>query len=186
MVTRHESMPCISNIVDVERYESLDRLLMVTSYVLRFIKNCKVKLPLRDHDVINQAEINLARNVWIKEVQTMILNDAKYMNGLMVSLGAYIDTDGFIRLKGRLEKSDVDCKTPILLPTKHYFTNLVIRDCHVKVLHSGMKDTLVELRGNYWVTKGRATVKRVVEACRLCRLYGFKLFKKEPAAPLPE
>ena len=186
MVTRHESMPCISNIVDVERYGSLNRLLMVTSYVLRFIKNCKVKLPLRDHDEINQAEINLARNVWIKEVQTMILNDAKYMKGLMVSLGAYIDTDGFIRLKGRLEKSDVDCKTPILLPTKHYFTNLVIRDCHVKVLHSGMKDTLVELRGNYWVTKGRATVKRVVEACRLCRLYGFKLFKKEPAAPLPE
>ena len=60
----------------------------------------------RTHQIkeINQAEINLARNVWIKEVQTMILNDAKYMKGLMVSLGAYIDTDGFIRLKRQIRE----------------------------------------------------------------------------------
>jgi hypothetical protein len=33
----------ISNIIELSRFENLHRLLRVTAYVLRFIKNCRMK-----------------------------------------------------------------------------------------------------------------------------------------------
>ena len=33
----------ISNVIEISRFENLHRLLRVTAYVLRFIKNCKMK-----------------------------------------------------------------------------------------------------------------------------------------------
>ena len=59
-------------------------------------------------------------------------------------------------------------------------------DCHEKVKHCKVKDTLNELRSTYWVTQGRRTVNRVVRKCYTCNKFESKVFKKLSAAPLPE
>lgn len=184
MITQQDFLPSIGNIINIERFGSLKKLLMVTSYVLRFINNCGSKEKISGEIVLD--EINQARHMWIKQQQDIILNDEKYLNKLKYSLGAYTDENGLLRVKGRLEYADLDCKTPILLPSKQYFTKLIIKDAHGKVMHSGMKDTLTELRAKYWVIQGRARVGQIVNSCFLCRKYGCRLFKKVPAAPLPD
>ena len=78
-----------------------------------------------------------------------------------------------------------NCKYPIYLDKNSSLTRLLILDFHDKVLHSGVKDTLNELRSAYWVTQGRRTVKSVITNCFTCKKANSKAFKKLPTAPLP-
>ena len=82
------------------------------------------------------------------------------------------------------------CKYPILLNRDSYLAELIILKCHLFVLHSGVKDTLNELRYNYWVTRGRQTVKSVIRKCLKCirqssRPFDVHPFDVLPTAPLP-
>ena len=72
-----------------------------------------------------------------------------------------------MRCQGRLGNSDLDfeARTPIILPKQHTLTELIIVHCHDKVLHSGVRATLAELRAKYWVPKGRQVVLKAVSNC---------------------
>lgn len=60
-------------------------------------------------------------------------------------------------------------KHPILLDKKHHFTLLVVRDCHSRVMHNGVKETFTELRSRYWIVQGRQFVRRLLYECKICR-----------------
>ena len=70
----------LRKIMDISKYSSLQRLLAVTSYVMRFIKNCKIKRSYRlrsgrrDIKLSNEETIE-ARNLWIKEIQNDIFSE---------------------------------------------------------------------------------------------------------------
>lgn len=51
-------------------------------------------------------------------------------------------------------------------------------------MHSGVRDTLVQLRENDWVLKGRQLVKWVVLHCHICKILKVKP-KQQMAARLP-
>ena len=89
------------------------------------------------------------------------------------ALGLYVDAQGILRLKGRLENmdGDIDKRFPIFLDNKGYFSELVILDSHRKVKHNRVKDTLNQLRSSYWITQGRRTVKRVIAKCHLRKVF---------------
>ena len=86
----------------------------------------------------------------------------KELNQFKVALGAYRDEDGIIKLKGRLQYADLslNCKFPILIPKNSYIGDLIIFDAHQEVLHYGMKDTLNQVRSEYWLVQGRSSVKK--------------------------
>ena len=114
--------------------------------------------------------------------------DENKFSQLKYSLGAYKDVDGVIKLKGRLENSDLkdSAKFPTFIPKDSRLNDLIILDAHLKVLHSGVKDTLTEVRSEYWLIQGRSKVNSLVRKCFLCRKFGAKLLQKLPAAPLPD
>ena len=61
-----------------------------------------------------------------------------------------------------------------------------MEDCHRKVNHGGLRETLAELRSQYWITKGRQFVKKTLHRCVTCkRLEGIP-FKSPRHADLPE
>ena len=66
------------------------------------------------------------------------------------------------------------------------FTELVITQCHESVMHGGVKSTLAQFRSKYWVAKGRQEVKRVINACVLCKRWNCKACTKPQQAALPE
>ena len=106
----------------------------------------------------------------------------------MYVLGIFKDADDIFKLRGRLQESDLDiqAKFPIFLSRNSYLTDLIILDCHDKVKHCKVKDTLAELRSSYWVPQGRKTVKRVIRPCTTCNKHESKSFESLPAAPLPD
>ena len=70
---------------------------------------------------LTASKLNLAENVIIKFDQAEISHDKFAV--MKKSLDLFFDDDGIIRVKGRLENSDLDVETkfPILLKGDHYF-----------------------------------------------------------------
>ena len=102
---------------------------------------------------------------------------------IQISLGLYQDGSGVLRRSGRIQNSllSYSTKCPVLLSKKLYFTRRVILDCHEKLFHNKVNETLTQLRSEYWVVKGRQAVKEVVGKCVICK----KFYNTAPAPPLP-
>ena len=184
----HNNDLIIDEIIEKHSFHSFKKLVLITSYVLRFIDNCKRVIKKRQLKIgeISIDERMHAKRLWLINEQSQI-ND-KQMNQLKISLGAYRDEDSVIKLKGRLEHADLNMnsKFPILIPKGSYIGDLIIMDAHKEVLHYGMKDTLNQVRTEYWIIQGRSRVKTVLNKCYLCRKFEGKLLKMLPAAPLPD
>ena len=73
-----------------------------------------------------------------------------YYQKLEGQLGLFADS-GIVRCKGRINRSGLPftSKFPALLPRDHYITKLIVKHSHLNVFHSGVKDTLTELRAKY-------------------------------------
>ena len=65
---------------------------------------------------------------------------------------------------------------PISLRSNSYFTRFGILQCHEDVHHCGLKNTLNRVRCNYWIIKGRQTVKKIVSKCVICKAIQGKTF----------
>ena len=163
----------VNEVIDCEHFSDLHKLFRITAYVKRFIVNlrsriCKNVIALNGS--LTVAEVEMAKTLWIKHVQQLIFQDAKFKQ-MQISLGVYKDDSGVLRCSGRIQNSllPYSTKCPVLLPKKHYFTRLIILDSHEKVFHNKVNEILAQLRPEYWVVKGRQAVKEVVGRCVICK-----------------
>ena len=95
--------------------------------------------------------------------------------------------NGILRVGGRLQRSYLpqDMVHPIILPSTGHGTALIVQHYHEREGHSGTLHVLAALREKYWILRGQATVRKVLQRCAKCRLD-----KARPGeqieAPLPE
>ena len=103
-------------------------------------------------------------------------------------LGVIRDMNGIFSCKGTLCNSPLPetAKFPAWLPCDHHITKLIIRDCHHKVMHNGVRETLTELRSRFWLTKGRQVIRKHIYNCEVCRRYEGRSYKVEPSSDMPE
>ncbi|XP_064469744.1 uncharacterized protein LOC135384470 [Ornithodoros turicata] len=97
-----------------------------------------------------------------------------------------LDEDGTVRVSGRLQYSTMpkQVKQPVLIPHGHKLAELVVEAAHRRLLHSGVQDTITEVRERYWVPRCRQLAKRILFRCTSCALYRAKP-AAAPMAPLP-
>ena len=100
-------------------------------------------------------------------------------------LGLYLDKKGLIRSRGRLKHSWYHFNDQVLLPPKSRITHLLIMQAHESIHHGGMSETLSELRRQFWLPKGRQTVKKSLKECRHCRRILAKSLPHPGPPPLP-
>ena len=136
----------ISQVVDINKYNTLGKLLRVTAYVQRFINNLKNKLAKSEVNVgrLSIDEIEKAENEWIKCAQKGLQDNSDYKK-YKEQLGI-VSENGILVCKGRLEFSELEMSTknPIILPKNDKFTKLLVMDCHQKVHHCKVNATLAE------------------------------------------
>ena len=184
-----ESKGSIGDIMDIERFSSLEKLLNTTAYILLFLEILKgrVRTTSTSSGSLEKTDrdglVGRAETLWIKEVQMGCITEAWKTQFTLFRDGA-----GVWRCDGRLGKSDLPYHTrhPVLLPKNHYFSLLMVRRAHQRVAHSGVKDTLVEVRSSYWIPQGRAFVRQYIYHCVTCRRYAASSYKPPPPPPLPE
>ncbi|XP_071483331.1 uncharacterized protein [Diadema antillarum] len=163
----------------LHRYSSWNQLKKSTAWLLRFKKLLKVKAkgestddlkkPTLSADELKQAEKAIVTLMQRDEFSAIL--EGKQMSGTVMSKLNPILVDGIIRVGGRLENAPLDDETkhPIILPSDHHVTKLLIVHHHHLVGHSGAGMTWTALREKYWVLKGGATVRKVIGKCFSCK-----------------
>ncbi|XP_034938542.1 uncharacterized protein [Chelonus insularis] len=167
----------------IYRHSRLIKLLRVTAICFRFsqllrrVPQSSLTFPL------TPQELERARIFWIKATQESYFSqEIKQINSnsLPVShplarLTAFIDTQGVIRVGGRLANASLDqeAKHPAILPQKIHLSRLIIADAHERTLHGGTQATLNLIRSSYWIIGGRLPVRSYIYHCMKCaRLRG--------------
>ena len=177
--------------IDSSKYSSVTTLVRVTAYVMRFIH--KTRKCSQESGFLTSEELRKAENMWLCVVQRNNYAEVfqaisgKTRNNLQKQLGLYIDEEGLLRCKGRLDHSDITegARRPVLLPGSDKFTHLLIERVHTQTLHSGVSQTLSQVRNKFWIPKGRAVVRQVIQRCLVCRRHDGGPYKMPQMAQLP-
>ena len=91
-----------------------------------------------------------------------------------------------LRVGGRLQASLLpdEAKRPIILPSHEPLVEKLVMHYHVKHCHTGVAQTLANLRSKYWLVHGRQEVRRILHGCRTCRRLTPMNQKMAPLPPL--
>jgi len=173
----------LDNIINIDRYGNMNKLVHVTAYVMRFVKCVKgqVKLSQGKLNPLIASDIEQAETLLIKFTQASSFSkDIEFFSTGNSSLsipiyvkqfGLFLDGERVLKCKGRLNNASIDVgsKNPILLPSKHRFVELLIRETHNRAKHTGIRDTLSAVRERFWIIRGREATERIVKKCVVCR-----------------
>ena len=133
----------IDQVIEVSRFGDLTKLLRVTALVLKFVRNVKnrARSVKGQREDLKALDLNEAEEMWIKALQaSSFAEEIKFLLNSKIKVtppnyvsqfGLFLDK-GIIKCKGRLNNSPLpsNSRNSILLPAKHQFVRLVIKDAH--------------------------------------------------------
>ena len=161
----------INNLINIETYGSMSKLLEVTAWIIRFTKNIHLTNSNRNlNKYISSDERGIVLNIWLKDNQRELVKNEKYDN-IKCVLNLIAENDSIIRAFGRIQRANLtdEIRKPIMLERNHKLAKLILWECHRRVKHNGVRETLVEFQAQYWVTKSKSFVKKILYRCTLCR-----------------
>ena len=117
--------PIPNPIIDPTRFSNWQRLCRITAYCMRFINNAKSLN--RTSGPLLPKEIDSAERYWSLSAQTQLGDWKERYKDL-----APFKKEGIVRVGGRIKHSPLsyDNNHPVLLPTEHVVSKLVIKDAH--------------------------------------------------------
>uniref|UniRef100_A0ABD2WIV5 DUF5641 domain-containing protein n=1 Tax=Trichogramma kaykai TaxID=54128 RepID=A0ABD2WIV5_9HYME len=88
----------------------------------------------------------------------------------LAALNPFIDEYGLLRVGGRLQNATIEeeHRHPILLPSYHHVTDLIIRNYHLRLHHAGIQTTLTNIRHRFWLLDGKNQVRKIIRRCVTC------------------
>ena len=177
----------MKEIIKIERFSSKGKLVRTFAWVLRFINNMKsiiTNKKLNKDEIVSATECRYAETTLTQLIQSecfkneidYLLSDDESKKRKRVPLyvnqfNLFLDKDKILRCRARVGNSRIieSGKTPILIPSKHYYSELLITEYHQTALHGGIRDTLNLMRQHYWVLRGREQVKGAIRKCIICK-----------------
>ena len=169
----------------ITKFSNYQRMINVTAFILRFIRNCRSNDKLkRSQSLVCQEslttdELSNAKLKLVKLVQeTSFKLDIKILqrngelphNSRIKSLHPFIDSNGIIRVGGRLANATInyDTKHQMLLPYDHHFTRTLFIHTHIQQFHAGPQLLLSTIRNQFWPIKGKHIAHNTYRNCILC------------------
>lgn len=192
LINLTDKQSCLSNILNINTFNSLPKVVSVLSKVLKFVKILK-------KENFNEASLfQLAKNMIIRSEQSQFFNSEIHLlqnkdklsksNSLINNLRLFLDDQGIIRCRSRINAAqniEYDFKHPILLPAKGHLINIIIAFEHNRLGHAGLQQTLCAVRSSFWVPKSRRMVKSYIGKCLKCLKVQNKPYPAAPHADLP-
>ena len=118
-----------------------------------------------------------------------ILKNDKRFDKLRNSLKLYDDKEKLLRLKERFENSNLNftTKQPLILRRKEsWFTVILILNCHEQVLHHGIEAILNKVPAQFWIIKGKSTIKSVIRQSVTCKKFQGQTLLSPSSPDLPD
>ena len=163
------------NLLDRKSYW---KTLRISSWILRFINNCKAKAKNEKGTAVplQTEEILRARNYWIVKVQ-------KDIPEILEKPGFKLEKDpetGILKCAGRVQEYK-----PIYLENG-VFTQKLVQCVHQKIGHLGVASTMATLKEEWYMIHMRAQVKKQIRQCNIFKVFSTKPFRGNITAPLPK
>lgn len=160
--------------------------------ILRFIDNCrgakrKGDLKVEEYLMSMNTVIRMVqRSCFEKELGTLSKKIIARSSPLAM-LDVFLDQNGLIRVGGRIRHSTLsdEMKHPVILPSDHEVSWLIIQHLHHKTHHQGRGITCSEVRSHgFWILSMERTVKKFIRTyVTCCRLRGRPVEQKMANLP---
>ncbi|XP_064651670.1 uncharacterized protein LOC135502644 [Lineus longissimus] len=158
-------------LANMNTFSSQSRAIRVTAHIMRFKQNfCtmwKFKCQPRSGPLSVEEVENAEKKLRIHAQSSLHLLLGKHE---LASLSPFVDSEGIIRVGGRVGKAMVsyDTQHPALLPNNHWYSNLIVHRAH-QYGHSGVAATAAKVRRKYWIIGVTRLAKTVKYRCVFCR-----------------
>ena len=88
-------------------------------------------------------------------------------NSTIVTLSPFLDSNGVMRAKGRLSKSNLsyDMKHPVILPSKHRVIEMYLNYKHKSLHHEGVEYLRSLIQRENWILGLRNALRSVKHKC---------------------
>ena len=157
------------------KFSGWERMKRIATWVFVAVQRFKQK-RISMEEASRQARDYLLREVQRKGFPEVYENlRAKKPIGKenkMLPLNPWMDSEGIIRVGGRLQRSDlsIEEKHPILLPPKETVTCAILSDCHEKTAHQGRHLTMAALRrAGFHIMNPKNQLTSFLANCVICR-----------------
>ena len=167
-------------------YSSWNKLVRTVVWLTKFIlylkESTKSQLnPAKTCTLINADDIKHSERTILMLVQKHCFNDEyeALVKGREIKISSSLSrlkpimVDQLLRVGGRLSNSNLQFneKYPIILPSNHHVTSLIIQHIHESVGHCGRNYVLSKSRECYWVIHGNSTIRKVLRNCLICKKF---------------
>ncbi|GFS85310.1 integrase catalytic domain-containing protein [Trichonephila clavipes] len=173
-----------------EHYSSLTKIIRIFAYCQRFIKNCKkiasqgssisssriitTSLTFSETKTAEETIIRWVQGIFFqKEIRSIKKQIYLPPKSLLRSLHPFIDEHGLVRVGGRLQNSQLrfNSKHPIILPSQHSISELLIKERHIAYLHAGPTLLAHVLRQSQWIVGSRKLINKCIRKCLKCNKF---------------
>ena len=190
-------VPCepVPPLFPLEQWGTFTKAIRVVSWVQRFIQNSKSTPADRRKGDLSFDELQAAKQCLIRAEQENAFSaelDALRKGRKipkcfpLVKLSPFVAEDGFLRVQGRLQLSQLSWEEnhPIILPKSH-LTLLLTRFQHSLMKHAGVSAMISFLRNQFWILGVRRLAKCVKRECVHCKRQDSSPCQ-QPMSPLPD
>ena len=126
--------------------------------------------------LLNRAKLLIIQNVqheaYEQEISSLNNSDGSPKTSPLLKLSPMVDNDGLVRVGGRLERASLSYEEshPLILPSSHHVTSLLIKHYHEKVQHQGRHFTLGLIRSSgFWIVGSKRAVNSAINNCIKCK-----------------
>lgn len=167
METKEEQLEWFS------RFSSFNRMLRIIIRLRRFVRAC-LKRPL-SHEFLSYQEYNEAlmavvrcsQSICFKNLMAELSSGRVVSSRLLAQLSPFIDSEGVIRVGGRLRHSLLSDrrKFPKLLSKLSFLSLLIARHWPFYACHAGPRLVSALICRQFWIIGERQIVRRAISEC---------------------
>ena len=134
---------------------------------------------------VTVEELKTPQLQWIERNQKTF--DSIKLETICKYLNVICDKNDLFRCEGRLKNAPLpyQAKAPYLINSEYYLATLIVNDIHTRFKHISIKQTLTELRQNFWICIGRQFVRNI-RKCVFDKKYEGPCYQYPVSPPLSE
>ncbi|KAL1249115.1 hypothetical protein QQF64_022433 [Cirrhinus molitorella] len=157
----------------LSKFSSWSKTVKAVARLIRRAKKVKSDAPAtvsEQESAVRFIIQDVQKHTYGKEIKLLNKGNQLPHHNKLFHLDIFRDTDGLIKVGGRLSSIKDPFKHPIVIPKEHHVTKLIIAHCHDKVKHQGKGFTTNEIRSSgYWIPGMSRTVASFIRQCVICR-----------------
>lgn len=164
----------------IKKFDHYNKLIRHVAWILRFVHNSRAKRTQQStfKGELSYKELSLAERALAREIQQQTFSkEVKQLRSgkpvdnksKLLSLNPQWK-DGVMTVGGRLSNSQLSDsqKHPIIIPSNHYYTKLLIQKYHQDTMHGGAQLVLSKIRNKFWIPQGKSKVRQIIRQCITC------------------